>query len=500
MGAGLPGSSGPDRRVRISRIRVTDALIAAAPLAAFILLWAFVRADPAAGTTVSNGPYTDEAWDVINARNFVLLGRFSTDDWNLHLVNVPFSAIVAAVFGIAGVGIAQARLVSIAATALTMVALGVGLRGTLGGRAALLAMLAYGGSTLVLFYGRLAFLEPSVAMWLTLGGVLALRARAARSGRWGLVAGLVLALAIGTKPSAAFAAAGLLAGVLAVGHGSVAVRRWVAAAIAVIAAAGAAWVVLIALPNLAAVRTDLRIWPAEPILSSPAAMIRTVAAFPFRNDEFLRLAAPVIAFGAIGLLLALRERRSMPPALAILAGAATGWLVLGLGLLLVAPYRPNRYEVPILPALAVLGGIGLWALGRMAGTWPRWRMPAIALALGIVLVAPGLVSYATWMSVATYRLPEIQAAVAAAIPDGEVAQGLLAPAFALQAPVVTIVSRAPTRVNPGDLYATRGVRWYIGAQGSAPGWSALHPAAWAARTQVLCAPWGAELDCLWRVP
>jgi hypothetical protein len=69
----------------------------AAPAAVLVILLAFISVDPAAGVSASRGPFTDEAWNVVNARNLVLLGRWSTDDWNLHLVNVPFSVIEAAV-------------------------------------------------------------------------------------------------------------------------------------------------------------------------------------------------------------------------------------------------------------------------------------------------------------------------------------------------------------------------------------------------------------------
>lgn len=229
--------------------RLLDGLLLLAPLVVFGLLAVFVLRDPAGRVTASNAPYSDEAWDLINPRNFVLFGTFSTDDWNLHLVNVPYSIIQAAVFTVAGVGMAQGRLLSIVAVALTMAALGWGLRRPLGQGAAILAALAYGTSTLVLYYGRLAFLEPLVALFLTVGGLLALRADGPRSGRWGLAAGLALALAIGTKPSAAFATAGLLVGLGLVRGRSPAVRRWIGGAVVAIGLAGLVWIVLIGLPN-----------------------------------------------------------------------------------------------------------------------------------------------------------------------------------------------------------------------------------------------------------
>jgi 4-amino-4-deoxy-L-arabinose transferase-like glycosyltransferase len=488
------------RHASPSSRRLLDGLLVLAPLFVFGLLAAFALVDPAKGVTWSNAPATDEAWNIINARNFVLLGRFSTDDWNLHLVNVPFSFIEAAVFSVAGVGMAQARLVSIAAVGLTMAALGWGLRRPLGSGAALFASLAYGTSGLVLYYGRLAFLEPTVALGLTLGGLLAMRAHDRRSGRWGIVAGVALALAVGTKPSAAFAATGILVGLGAVAARSPAVRRWLGGAILAIVVAGLAWAAFIGLPNRDAVATDLRIWASEPILASWQAMAWQVLKFPLSNDGFVLLATPIILFGALGWLAAIRGRRSLPsPSIELLA-ATTGWLVAGLGLLALAPYRPNRYEVPLLPALAILGAIGWSVFAPRHRQLADARFAVVVVAIAGTLVAPGLLLFGSWMTAAQSRLPDIQAQVHGIVPSGAAVEGDYAPAFALQAPVVTLVSRPPTRVNPGDLYESRGVRWYIGAPGTAPAWATVHPLEWASRVTRLCAPWGGSEVCLWQVP
>ena len=489
---------------RAGRERVVDALLLVAPLLVLILLAVFVRVDPPSGVTTSNGPFTDEAWDVINARNFVLLGRFSTDDWNLHLVNVPYSAIQAAVFSVAGVGMAQARAVSIVAVALTVAVLGWGLRRAIGRGPALLAALAYGASALTLFYGRLAFLEPTVTLGLTTGAALALRADRVGSGRWGVLAGLALAFAIGTKPSAAFAAAGILAGVAMVGRRSPDVRRFLAGAVLAAMAAALAWVVLIGLPNREAVATDLRIWASEPLFASPGAMLHQVLTFPVRNDGFLLLAAPIVLFGLAGLAVAVRRRVALTGPSRMLLAVAIGWLVVGLGLLALAPYRPNRYELPLLPAFAILGGVGA-ALGlpTLDRRWPGGSTVA-AILVGLTVVAPGLLADASWMSRTGTTLPDIQARVGAIVPAGATVQGDLAPAFALTDPVVALVSRPATRVNPGDLYLTRGVRWYVGArtgaQTSAPAWARLHPGEWSARAARLCVPWGGTEACLWQIP
>jgi 4-amino-4-deoxy-L-arabinose transferase-like glycosyltransferase len=489
-----------NRAVRLATGRFLDGLLVAAPLVVLALLGAFVLRDPAAHVTASSAPYTDEAWDLINARNFVLLGRFSTDDWNLHLVNLPYSAVQALVFTVAGVGMAQGRAVSIAAVALTMAALGWGLRRPLGGQAAVLAALAYGTSALVLYYGRLAFLEPMVALGLTIGGLLALRAEAAASGRWGLVAGLALALAVGTKPSAAFAVAGMLVGIAAIGRRSPEVRRWLAGAILTISAAGLAWVVLIGVPNQAAIATDLRIWPAEKILGPLATMIQRILVFPLHNDHFVLLAAPLIVFGVLGWAASVRLRHRLDGASRILLGAATGWAIAGLGILALVPYRPNRYEVPLLPALAILGAIG-WAVVRpRLDRNRRLRSNALGVVVAGAVALPGLLLFASWMSTTTSTLPAIQASVRAILPPDAAVQGDLTPAFALQAPVVVLVSHGSTQVNPGDLYVSRGVRWYLGAAGSAPAWATLHAAAWSDRTVRFCAPWAGQNVCLSQLP
>ena len=62
------------------RLGLADLLPVTAAVAVFLLLAAFVSADPVVGVTASRGPFTDEAWNVVNARNLVLLGRWSTDN------------------------------------------------------------------------------------------------------------------------------------------------------------------------------------------------------------------------------------------------------------------------------------------------------------------------------------------------------------------------------------------------------------------------------------
>ena len=167
-----------------------------------------------------------------------------------------------------------------------------------------------------------------------------------------------------------------------------------------------------------------------------------------------------------------------------LAAACVGWFVAGMGVLLIVPYRPNRYLVPLLPPLAVLAGLGFAAARRVAlpsgrrgvipartadtrglpqgigsGGRPPGLPAVLAAVLALALVLPGIVLDAGWMASTPTTLPGVEARVAALVPVGAAVQGDLAPVLAMRTAAQTIVSRPATNVNAGDLYVTHDVRW-----------------------------------------
>ena len=167
---------------------------------------------------------------------------------------------------------------------------------------------------------------------------------------------------------------------------------------------------------------------------------------------------------------------------------------------MIVPYRPNRYEVPLLPAMAILTAVGWGVIAEVVARASVQRRRAVATLVTAGLVLPGVVLFAGWMLRTRSSLPGIQAEVASIIPPGAAVEGIYAPLFALRAPAITLVSRPWAGINNGDLYSVRDVRWYIGATGTRPGWAASHPNAWAARQERLCAPWGSTSVCTWQVP
>jgi 4-amino-4-deoxy-L-arabinose transferase-like glycosyltransferase len=489
-------------------------------VAFFVLLAAFAGVDPARGVTASTSPFTDEGWNVLNARNLVLFGRWSTDAWAMHIVNFPFSALQAAWLALAGVGIVPARLLVIAMGAIALAALGTGLRRPLGGSGAAVATAALAGSALFLYYGRLAYLEPLVTLWLILALLALTRERPSLAA--GLVAGLAVALAVATKASAAAAGGGMLAGLAVAGWPDPRVRRALAGAVIAALVVALIWLVVFALPQPTVLATDLRIWAPEPLPRSLQQLVARITAYPTRSDGGIPLALPLLLAGAAGLVVVLLRHASLDERQRRVAAACVGWFVAGMAVLLIVPYRPNRYLVPLLPPLAVLTGLGFdvaagWLARRSRGgvSAPRADAPdgaagpgrrradavsvALAGVLALVLVLPGLALDAGWMTATPSTLPAVQARIAALVPAGAAVQGDLAPVLAMRARAQTIVSRPATDVNAGDLYAGNGVRWVF-TTGAAPAWAPLHPAAWAARVRVLCLSWGPGETCLYRLP
>jgi len=476
---------------------LADILLPAALLLA--LLVTQLPADPAAGVTFSNSPFTDEAWNVMGARNFILLGTWSAGDWALHLVQLPFNALQAVGFALLGVGIVQARLVAalctVAAVALTTVIV----RRRLGAAAGLVAGLGLAGTGLVLYYGRLAYVETLVMLALV-AGAAALCWRPAGGAGWSAaMAGGLLAVAIGTKPSALFAAVGLLVGVALATRRGPWVRRTLLAA-GVIALAAVGWVAVIAVPNAEQVGWVLDIWTSQTPPRDFGELVRRIVDYPATDDGVLVMSLPLVIGGGTGLLAAIARWRSLDDGQRALVGAAVGWLVLGVSVLLIASYRPNRYSLPMLPALAILTAYLVPAVAAALKRLGARRLaPLLMGAAASALLLPGLVMYGGWAATATSRAPGIQAEVAAAMDDRPV-EGGLAPLFAMRAPVPIHVRWSTSEVNQGDLYAAAGVRWLVMADAYRPSWVGLHPEAWKGRTPVLCYAWGRGTHCLVRLP
>jgi hypothetical protein len=455
-----PGMSAPRTRAHGAR---RAGLVGGLLLAAVVvgLLAPFVGADPAPELTFSNARDTDEGFNLANARQQALFGEFATGDVDRSLTNGAYSAIAAGVFRVAEPTLATGRAISVAAIALAVLLLAVGLAEPLGAPAALLAAAALAGANLALEYGRLGMVEPTLVALLTGAFVLAVRAVGRRSAGTGAGAGLLLAAAVSVKAIAVVP----LAAILAVLLGSALARRdrrgvlAGLAALGALAAAAAAWVLLVALPNLERLRIALAIWPTVRYPRTPMGVLERLGDYAGASDHALGRSAPLLVAALVGLAALVWRWRSLD-------GTARDALVMaglwGFGLWLaiaVGDYSPNRYVVPALPGLAVLAGFGLASVVAAPG---RARAALLVL-VGLAVAVPGAARYLSAAMASGDQRQRDQRVLAAALPEEAVVFGAYAPTllFDTRAELLTLWPSA--RANSDDPVDRFGVTHVLAA-------------------------------------
>jgi hypothetical protein len=463
-------------------------LVGGLVLAAVVLalLAPFATADPPAGLTSSNAPWTDEGFNLANARERVRSGQFATGDIDRSLTNGAYSAVAAVVFAVTRPDLAAGRAISMAAVAGAVLLLAVGLAEVLGALPALLAAALLAGADLVLEYGRLALVEPLVVLLLTIAFVLAVRAPWRPSPWAGAGLGAALAAAVSVKAIALLPAVAMLAVVLVAALAR-RDRRALAmglVAVGVAVAAGLAWLLAVALPNLDRLRTGLEIWPEVSYLAAPWTLAgrlwRYLAA---GSDGAAWRSLPLLLAAALGLVALAASWRRLAPAArdALLTGGLWGiglWAAVGAGDYLPTHYiAPNRYVVPALPGLAVLGGFGLaWLAGavtrRPAGPAAETRslgrsLPAgraaVAVALALAVVITGAARYLAAASGSGHQRERDQRTLAAALPPGAVVFGAYAPTLLFDTRARLISTWPPAGANVDDPVGRFGVSHVLAA-------------------------------------
>jgi len=455
---------------------VTPAHVLAGLLLAVLVLWLlapFAGNDPPAGLTASNAPWTDEGFNLANARERVLGGRFATGDVDRSLTNGAYSALAAATFTVTGPSLAAGRALSMAATAAAVLLLACGLARPLGRPAALLAAAALGGSDLMLEHGRLALVEATVVALLAGALVLAARAAERPSAAAGAGLGLLVAAAVSVKANALLPGLVLLA-VILVAAAARRDRRALSmglAGLGTLVLAAVAWLAAVGLPNWDRLATSVRIWPTVEYLGAPAAVAGRVGRYVADADGALGRSLPLLLGAAVGLVFLVRRWPWLPPAArdTLVMGALWGvglWLAVAVGDYLPGHYvAPNRYVVPALPGLAVLAGFGLASLAALAG--PGRRAALAGVALGLAVAVPGTAVYLDGALASGRTREQGQRALAAALPADAVVYGAYAPTLLFDTRLTTLTPWPAAEANVEDPVGRLGVTHVLVGPGPA---------------------------------
>ncbi len=143
----------------------------------------------------------DEGWWAHNARNVVLFGHWIRDQHNPAFFLTPlYSVTLALVYRVAGIGLAQTRLLSGVAGFLTCVVLYLALRRSRPTAEALVTALALGLSYPMLVMNRVGLTESFQLLFIV--ATIAAALEAVARPRWALVTGLAFGASMLSKPSA----------------------------------------------------------------------------------------------------------------------------------------------------------------------------------------------------------------------------------------------------------------------------------------------------------
>ena len=512
-----------DRRGLLSRTDST--LLAACAVSVGVvlgLLLPWLRADPPAGLTFSNSPYTDEGLYNSAGRDLVMFGSFGHTGLFRQLTNPAYVLADSTVFAVAGPSITAARVLSVVSVCAMVVLLLWGLARLIGFPAALVSAACVAGSPIVLLYGHVGIVEPFEAAMLVAGFVALARGMAA--GRWvlGAVGGLLLAAAVGSKESALLALPGIL-GVPLVG--ALVMRQWrrlavAGSAVAALFLAVLVWFLAVAQPNRSELHSATQTFGYTSTGAYPHSLDGTFhrlwhwSTHPALTDHASGWSIPLLVAAGLGILFCVllsgfgwRRRARLAHVYVTISGlvwAAGGWAVPVL-----SGYAPNRYLVIAVPGLALVAGPGLglgseWVAGRVH----RPMLAALAGGVAALMVlVPGVITYIEVESPVWGRdqLRADQVAVARVIPPGAVLFGEYAPEMAFSHRAHTVIPWPQSGLHmdsPAQRYGLSYVIADISGAASADDRATLRavaPGAGSLGRPLVTVPWGPHRLAVYRV-
>ena len=414
-------------------------------LACLLVRLVALGADPPPWLSWSTGLYTDEGFYTLDARHEALFGAPAPGDFHDRLLSPLLSVLQHGMFSLFGIGLMQARLLSVVFGLLTVGVFWLGLRRAWGANAADFGVLFLGLAPPFALYNRTALQETPTVFWLTLA--FALWVYGARRPALYALAGASVAVAAMFKGLALVVAGAILAppapntgGAGREGVGEVgAMKRASTVRFSLAPPVLGAWGAILGLALYAAV------WylPHHAELSRMATYYRVHQMQPHSWHSLGLNVRRAFAGGERGVFPYLLATLPVPFALAGWGlwnwkqwSAADRflavWLAGGLLFCLLSSYAPSRYYVLFLPALMGLAAHGLSEMRRL---------------VQITAVAVFLLTSAAWYGMAWVGRSDVRRdasqELVRLLPPGSIVIGDFAPTLCLGTPF------AATTVQPG---------------------------------------------------
>jgi 4-amino-4-deoxy-L-arabinose transferase-like glycosyltransferase len=398
-------------------------------LVSVLLRVLFPYADPPAHLSGSGGLFFDEGALVHNARNTVLFGQWRLDEFNSYYYSPLLHFVQVLVFHLLGVGFLQERLIPIVLGSASVFLIYRFASEAWSREAGLYSALFLGTSFYAVMYSRLGLLETPYTFLMVLTAFLWNRGRN-KHWMYSVAAGVSGACVYVSKSLAlyfvaAFTAVLIVDVLMARGADRRRAVQGMAAVFLGMAVVMGLWYLLFFSPNREDILRIGEAWKRVSMPRSAAQLFNNLHDNPFFS-YFLRspvaLATGFAGAGAVVAATLARWRRFDAAEWLVVLWLAAG--VLGLGVL---SYRPDRYYVPLIPAVALMAGRALatraadpegsaarswaflawiigwlwaavairymvlvpvvvgWRIGSLGPRWIQWALAAV-LAAGLVFI------------------------------------------------------------------------------------------------------------------
>ncbi len=347
--------------------------------------------DPYRKLSWSAALVTDEGFYLHNARNLLLFGNAQQDDFQNSLIMPTLHTVQVGFFSVFGVGILQARILTLLFSLLTMVVFYLALKRAFNQRVALYGTLFLLLDPVFLLYNRMALMDTPALLPMCLAFYVFAWGWKAGGGRRTLICfvlcGAFLGMAYTVRGLAALLIPVPFCVVYGMGKRSPFHLRLLKAMSFGLGGVLLFYAVLWWFPHRQEIAHVNAFYLKDQLLPENLHHFGSILVTSLLGDDrgissFMLRQSPILTlFGLASVLYWLRAGRKELWEDATRAGMSflVGWLVVGVVLFSVLAYSPSRYYILFYPALAGVVGFGMVRLQRVLEALVSWRMGLLLL-------------------------------------------------------------------------------------------------------------------------